>query len=81
MLTAQGLQVQPHPFPDHHAFTAADFAALSGAPILMTEKDAVKARGLAPDRAWVVPVTVDLHAPALTAHLQQRLDTLIHDRT
>jgi tetraacyldisaccharide 4'-kinase len=82
MLTRHGLKVEAQAFPDHHAYTAADFATLrADTPILMTEKDAVKARGLAPDRSLIVPVTVDVQAPALIALLQQRLDLSIHDRT
>lgn len=78
LLTAAGLQVQPQAFADHHAYTAADFAALTDAPILMTEKDAVKARGLAPDAALVVPVAIDLHAPELLSLLE---GIVSHDRT
>jgi len=39
-LRAHGLEVEPQPFPDHHAYRAADFAALQGLPLLMTGKDA-----------------------------------------
>lgn len=51
-----GLVPIEHPFPDHHAFAAADFAAMRGAPILMTGKDAVKCRALCLADAWEVPV-------------------------
>jgi len=49
-----------HAFPDHHRFSAADLAGLSADPILMTTKDAVKLRGWADDRLWVVGMTVEL---------------------
>lgn len=60
LLTRQGITVRPHAFADHHAFTAADFHFASDAPILMTEKDAVKCRGLSlptDTERWCVPVT------------------------
>jgi tetraacyldisaccharide 4'-kinase len=43
-LAALGLTVEPHPLPDHARLTAADIAFPDGAPVLMTEKDAVKCR-------------------------------------
>ncbi|MGL6290073.1 MAG: tetraacyldisaccharide 4'-kinase [Silanimonas sp.] len=51
-----GLVPIEHPFPDHHAFSAADFSAMRSAPILMTGKDAVKCRALGLADAWEVPV-------------------------
>lgn len=46
-LRAQGLDVQAHPFPDHHPFSAADFTFDTGRPLLMTEKDAAKCQPFA----------------------------------
>lgn len=43
-LTALGLTIEPHPLPDHARLTAADVTFPDGAPVLMTEKDAVKCR-------------------------------------
>lgn len=65
-----GLAVIEHPFPDHHAFTGADFAAMRDAPVLMTGKDAVKCRHLGLADAWEVPVAAVLPAAFL--------DTLDH---
>lgn len=56
-LRASGIEVVEHPFPDHHAFTAADLAFDDGLPVLMTEKDAVRAGDFADPRMWYVPVT------------------------
>ena len=67
-----GLTVLEHPFPDHHAFTGADFAAMRDAPVLMTGKDAVKCRYLGLSDAWEVPVTALLPA-AFIASLDHRL--------
>jgi tetraacyldisaccharide 4'-kinase len=56
MLTRYAIEVIPHPFPDHHAFRAADLDFNDGLPILMTEKDAVKCRRLGCRDCWVVQV-------------------------
>lgn len=37
-----GLDIDRHPFPDHHPFRAEDLEFAGDAPVLMTEKDAVK---------------------------------------
>jgi tetraacyldisaccharide 4'-kinase len=47
-------------FPDHHEFDWGDFATLDEQPILMTEKDAVKCRGVVDERMWVVPLGLSL---------------------
>jgi tetraacyldisaccharide 4'-kinase len=61
-LAAQGVEVLPHPFADHHAFTPADLAFGDGLPVLMTEKDAVKCRAFAQADWWSVPVKAELPA-------------------
>jgi tetraacyldisaccharide 4'-kinase len=43
-LSALGLTVDAHPLPDHARLTEADLSFPDGAPVLMTEKDAVKCR-------------------------------------
>ncbi len=67
-----GLTVLEHPFPDHHAFSPADFAGMRDAPVLMTGKDAVKCRDLDLPDAWEVPVTAVLPAAFIDA-LDHRL--------
>ncbi len=52
-----GLELNAHPFPDHHRFTAADLEFGDEHPVLMTEKDAVKCRAFAKAHHWYVPVT------------------------
>lgn len=51
-----GLRIVEHAFPDHHAFKPEDVSYADGAPVLMTEKDAVKCRRFARDNDWYVPV-------------------------
>lgn len=51
-----GLDFEVHPFPDHHAYAAADLA-FNGDAILTTEKDAVKFASLSLALpVWVLPV-------------------------
>jgi tetraacyldisaccharide 4'-kinase len=57
-LRAHGLDIAGHAFPDHHRYTAADLRW--PVPLLMTEKDAVKCRDLAPAESYAVPVRAEL---------------------
>ncbi|MFO1345068.1 MAG: tetraacyldisaccharide 4'-kinase [Rhodocyclaceae bacterium] len=72
-LEALGLRCIPHPFPDHHRFAAADFAAVAGAVVLLTEKDAVKCAGLITGEAWVLPVGAEL-SPGLIERILEKID-------
>jgi len=57
MLEQYGLDACPHRFADHHQFKKRDFKSMpNDAAIIMTEKDAVKCRGLGLENAWYVPV-------------------------
>lgn len=66
-LHALAIDVVPHPFPDHHRHVAADLDFGDGAPVLMTEKDAVKCRAFDIRNAWSVPVTATLPGTFLDA--------------
>lgn len=59
-LRAIGLEVDGRALPDHAALSRADIAFADDAPVLMTEKDAVKCRHLADARHWAVPLDVEL---------------------
>jgi tetraacyldisaccharide 4'-kinase len=72
-----GVKVVPHPFPDHHPFGAADLEFGDEAPVLMTEKDAVKCKRYAKPRHWVLPVRA-VPDPAFDAWLLRRLGELGH---
>jgi tetraacyldisaccharide 4'-kinase len=74
-LAASGVRVVPHPFPDHHPFRAADLEFGDGAPVLMTEKDAVKCKRFAKAAHWILPVRA-VPDPAFDAWLQRRLGEL-----
>ena len=51
-----GVHAVPHPFPDHHPFRPEDLEFGDDAPVLMTEKDAVKCKRFAKPHHWVLPV-------------------------
>lgn len=70
-LRAMGLDVVPHPFPDHHPFTADDLAFPAGEPILLTGKDAVKCAPFAPADTWVFPVVADIPEAAVQPVLEK----------
>ena len=62
LLRAHGLEICEHPFPDHHPLAAAQLRFGDEAPVLMTEKDAVKCASFADPRLWYVPVAAQLAA-------------------
>lgn len=74
LLDRMGLDVDPHPFPDHHRFRDKDLCFEDGAPVLMTEKDAVKCRRLPCRNCWVV--RIDAQPDAAFVH---RLSTALKD--
>lgn len=63
-----------HWFADHHPFTAADLAQIP-APLLMTEKDAVKCRSFAKAQWYSLPVQAVLPAEVET-FIIKRVNTL-----
>ena len=62
-------------FPDHHAFSARDLALDGADALLMTEKDAIKCRTIAPEQTWVLPVDAHIDAAALD-YILERLNGL-----
>ena len=57
-LTLRQARLEPieHPFPDHHRYRPHELQFDDGLPVLMTEKDAVKCQGFAPENCWYLPV-------------------------
>ncbi len=55
-LRALGIEVTEHAFADHHHFQPADLAFMPPAPVLMTEKDAVKCEPFAQADHWYLAV-------------------------
>ncbi len=71
-LARLGLEVVPHPFPDHHPYRANDLEFGDDAPVVMTEKDAVKCFPYARPHHWVLPVSAVLD-PAFGEWLVEKL--------
>lgn len=74
-LRQAGLEVEPHAFPDHHAYVEADLDFGDDAPVIMTEKDAVKCQRFARDHFWFLPIEAQLD-PELESRLLERIKTL-----
>jgi tetraacyldisaccharide 4'-kinase len=53
-----GIEVAPHPLPDHARLSAEDIRFADDLPVLMTEKDAVKCVRVADRRHWAVRMDV-----------------------
>lgn len=66
-----GYRFKEHVFADHYQYTASDIDL--DAPVLMTEKDAVKCASFADDRHWYLPVDAKLSTKFATA-----LETALH---
>ena len=58
LLTSSGLEVVPHPFPDHHQFAENELDFADELPVLMTEKDAVKYIPHARSRHYAVAINL-----------------------
>jgi tetraacyldisaccharide 4'-kinase len=56
LLRRHGLRVDERPYPDHYGFRPQDAASWPEAPVIMTEKDAVKCRPFARPNHWYLPV-------------------------
>ncbi|SEH06221.1 tetraacyldisaccharide 4'-kinase [Candidatus Venteria ishoeyi] len=59
-LSAAGIQLITHAFPDHYQYQKADLDFADDFPILMTEKDAVKCQTFASAAFWFVPLEIRL---------------------
>jgi tetraacyldisaccharide 4'-kinase len=60
MLRSHGIDVIEHAFPDHHPFAPNELIFADDLPVLLTEKDAVRAASFANDRMSFVPVDAEL---------------------
>jgi tetraacyldisaccharide 4'-kinase len=69
-----GIAAQPHPFPDHHRYAAADLPSGDADAILMTEKDAVKCAAFATEKCWVLRVDAQAD-PALLEHILKKISS------
>lgn len=58
LLQVEGIDVIPHAHPDHAKLEPRHLRFEDGRDVLLTEKDAVRCRDVAPDNCWYVPVEV-----------------------
>jgi subfamily B ATP-binding cassette protein MsbA len=72
-----GIDPITHEFPDHHDFTPCELELKPDLPILVTNKDAVKLKGVANDKIWVVPLGIDFSID-LENEILQLLETKHH---
>jgi tetraacyldisaccharide 4'-kinase len=73
-LRSARITVNEYAFPDHHEFTPADFESLEPElPVLMTEKDAVKASAFSLENAWYLEVDAALPREWETAFLARMM--------
>ena len=71
-LRTLGLDCVNHPYPDHHAYTAAELNYAACDALLLTEKDAVKCATFADARYWVLRVDAQID-PALIALILRKM--------
>jgi tetraacyldisaccharide 4'-kinase len=64
-LKALQILVEEHPLPDHASIAPTDLRFDDDAPVLMTEKDAVKCEKFIDARCWVVPLVTSVENSAL----------------
>lgn len=74
-LQSRGINFKMRGFADHQFYQPADLAFAGDAPVLMTDKDAVKCEAFATDNWWRVPLETRL-APEFQRWVADRLDTL-----
>ena len=60
LLETLGLLVDRHPWPDHHRFDGSECCFKDGAPVLVTEKDAVKLAEFRCEQVYAVPIELEL---------------------
>ena len=72
-LRGMGFEVITHAFGDHHRYRSDDLRFGDTAALVMTEKDAVKCRAIAPPSSWYLPVAAQPDV-ASARHLEGLLD-------
>ncbi len=78
-LGALGIEVHPHPFPDHHPFRPEDLRFEPELPILMTEKDGIKCRNFATQSSYMLSVKA-VPETGFFERVQEVLTRRVHGR-
>jgi tetraacyldisaccharide 4'-kinase len=71
-----GLNIDAHDFPDHYVYSAEDLFFAGDAPLLMTEKDAVKCTAFAQANWWQVPAELCFSEAAMV-QVRERLKNVL----
>lgn len=74
-----GLDPDTRALPDHAALTREDISFADEAPVLMTEKDAVKCRAIAGERHWAVRLETQV-SESDAALVSAVIDDVLHSR-
>ncbi len=69
LLRGAGLDIDPHPYPDHYRFSPRDLVHWPDGPVIMTEKDAVKCAAFGGEDHWYLPVEAVVDADFETSFL------------
>ncbi len=78
-LECYGLQVDRHAFPDHAHLSQNQLTFADNLPVLMTEKDAIKYRGLKLPNHWYVPVIAEF-SENNAAHIESTIRRLLKSK-
>lgn len=78
-LRSAGLEIVEHPHPDHVALKREDIVFDDGAPVVMTEKDAVKCRAWADERHWAIRLETVV-SPEDSARVGHLIETVMRSR-
>lgn len=78
-LQEAGLAVDTRALPDHAQLTREDIRFADDAPVLMTEKDAVKCRAIADERHWAVRLETRI-SESDAALVSSLIDDALHSR-
>ncbi|HQQ62404.1 MAG TPA: tetraacyldisaccharide 4'-kinase [Pseudomonadales bacterium] len=74
-LRRMGLDVIEHAFPDHHRFSAGDLQFGDDLPVVMTEKDEMKCKSIAPQQTYALIVDA-----VSDSRLPDRIASLVRDK-
>lgn len=78
-LSNYGLQVDWHAFPDHAHLSEAQLTFADNLPVLMTEKDAIKYRGLKLPNHWYVPAIAEF-SEINAAHIESTIRQILKSK-
>ena len=75
-LTALGLNLVEHSFPDHYQFKEEDLNFEDNHPILMTEKDAVRCMDMMNKNLWYLSIEAEIKDDKFKIELLEKLKEL-----